>query len=126
MTSHPFIPAAISGYASPAPGTTTTADTSAASFDIERPRWQASKQKQLFDIVLGAQRNGAADMSMRELQAAYERLHSKRIDMSSVSSCCNGLVTAGRLVRATGVRACLVTGRDILPLSVPAKQAGLV
>lgn len=102
-----------------------TADTSAASFDAQRPRWLASKQKALFDLVLGAQRNGAADMSMRELQGAYERLHGKRIDMSSISSCCNGLVAAGRLVRATPVRSCSVTGRDILPLSVPVQQARL-
>ena len=106
--------------------TISTADTSAASFDAERPRWVASKQKALFDLVLGAQRNGAADMSMRELQAAYERLHSKRIELSSVSSCCNGLVTAGRLVRATPIRACSITGRDIFPLSVPLTQARLL
>lgn len=107
--------------------TTTTAHTSAASFDAERPRWQASKQKALFDLVLGAQRSGAAaDMSMRELQAAYERRHGQRIELSSISSCCHGLVAAGRLVRATPVRPCTITGRDILPLSVPAKQARLV
>lgn len=106
--------------------TISTADTSAASFDAERPRWVASKQKALYDLVLGAQRNGAADMSMRELQAAYERLHGKRIDMSSVSSCCNGLVAAGRLARSTPVRSCTVTGRDILPLSVPLTQARLL
>ena len=106
--------------------TISTADTSAASFDAERPRWQASKQKALLDLVLGAQRNGAKDLSMRELQASYELVHGKRIDMSSISSCCNGLVAAGRLVRATPVRSCSITGRDILPLSVPVQQAVLV
>ena len=106
--------------------TISTADTSAASFDAERPRWQASKQKALFDLVLGAQRNGAKDLSMRELQAKYELVHGKRIDMSSISSCCNALVAAKRLVRSTEARECSITGRDILPLSVPALQARLV
>lgn len=106
--------------------TISTADTSAASFDALGARWQASKQKQLFDLVLGAQRNGAVDLSMRELQAKFELATGQRIELSSVSSCCNALVSAGRLVRSGNARPCSITGRDILPLSVPASQGRLV
>lgn len=104
----------------------TTADTRNASFDAIRPLRQESQQRKLYDLVLGAQRNGAGDMSMRELQQAYEQVHGKRIELSTVSSCCNALVAGKWLVRSTPMRQCCITGRDIKPLSVPAQQGRLV
>lgn len=109
-----------------AAGTATTTDTSAASFDALSLRQRDTKQQQLLDLVVGAQRNGRADMSGRELQADYERVHGQRIESASVASCLNGLVAAGRLQRATVMRACSVTGRDILPVFVPVTQARLL
>lgn len=104
----------------------TTADTRNASFDAIRPLKQESKQRKLYDLVLGAQRNGAGDMSMRELQQEYAYAHGIHIELSTVSSCCNAMVAAGWLVRDTPVRECCISGRNIKPLSVPAQQGRLV
>jgi hypothetical protein len=46
--------------------------------------------------------------------------------MSSISSAVNRLVAAQRLQRSEKNRPCLVTGREILPVFAPAKQASLV
>lgn len=78
------------------------------------------------DICIGAQLNGALDLSGREIQARYEFLHGTRIDASTVSSRINSLVAAGRLVRAGECRLCTVTGRNIHPVYVPLKQARLL
>lgn len=80
----------------------------------------------VFDIVLAAQRNGADDLSGKEIQARYELLYGKRIDSGTVSARVNNLVTAKRLERLTFSRACTVTGRDIYPVRVPAAQARLM
>jgi len=80
----------------------------------------------LFDICLAAQRNGADDLSGREIQARYELLYGKRIDSGTVSARVNALVTAKRLVRLTFSRPCSITQRDIYPVRVPATQARLM
>ena len=81
---------------------------------------------QIFDICLAAQRNGAHDLSGKEIQAKYEFVHSKRIESSTVSGRVNDLVTVGRLERRQIARACAITGRDIYPVRVPATQDRLV
>ena len=105
---------------------TTTAHTSAEALNRLTQCKRKRLQDELHDICLAAQRNGADDMSGREIQAAYERLTGKRIDASSISSRINSLVAAGRLVRLDISRACKVTGNNILPVRVPATQARLV
>lgn len=110
----------------PAIAPTTTGETSAASFKSVSAASLKSLNDQLLDLVLGAQRNGCKDLSMRELQQAYELRHAKRIDMSSISGAVNRLVSAKKLVRDAAPRACHVTGRAILPVSVPATQASFL
>lgn len=83
-------------------------------------------QDKIHDICVAARRNGYDDLSGKEIQARYELLYGQRIEASSVASRVNNLVTAGRLERATHVRPCAVTGRDIHPVRVPMKQARLV
>lgn len=80
----------------------------------------------IFDIVLGACRNGAPDLSLREIAAAYHRLHGKPIDVGTVSGRVTQLVTAQRLVREPGSeRLCTLSGKTVHPVTVPAKQARL-
>lgn len=89
-------------------------------------------QDRIHDICIAAQRNGVLDLSGREIQQRYEQQYSieqgrdVRIEMSSVSSRVNALVSAGRLERLEVARACSVTGSNILPVRVPMMQARLV
>lgn len=89
-------------------------------------------QDKIVDICVAAQRNGAQDLSGREIQQLYEQRYSAeqgravRIEMSSVSSRVNALVSAGRLQRLDIPRACSVTGSSILPVRVPMTQTRLV
>ena len=103
-----------------------TADTSRESYSRIAPKVLARRQRDVLDIVLGLQRNGAVDVSRREIQASYERVHGKRIDMSSVASSVHALLAAGRLYSAPKARECSITGKTICPVAVAATQAGLV
>lgn len=100
-------------------------DTSAAARDAFGWRRTARQQAEIFDIVLGAQRNGADDMSLTEIRDAYERLHGRRIDLNRVSARVTDLVAAGRLERRQDTRPCSVSQRPIHPVFVPAHQARL-
>lgn len=110
----------------PHPSLPTTADTSAAAYASQRPRQQAYLHNQLLELVAGARASGQKDMSLRELQQAWERKHNKRVELSTVSSAVSRLVDAERLLRVTDPRACSVTGRECKPVSLPQQQRGLV
>ena len=103
-----------------------TADTSAASYARMAPKTLARRQSEVLDVVVSLQRDGAADVSRREIQVEYELVHGKRIDMSSVASTVHALVSAGRLVSVTKLRECRITGRDICPVYAPLQQASLI
>lgn len=78
----------------------------------------------IYDIVAAAVRNGAIDMSLREIAHTYERIHGKRIDVGTVSARVTNLVTAQRLVRLPNAdRACTLSGKTVSPVTVVAKQA---
>ncbi len=102
-----------------------TLDTSATARRAITNREMAHKQREIYEIVLGCQRNGQPDMSLTEIRDTFERIHSRRIDLNRVSSRVSELVNAGRLVRATGMRSCSITGRSVEPVSVPPVQARL-
>lgn len=101
------------------------AHTSALALDAMGLRALARSNRAIFDICVAAQRNGARDLSLREIQQRYERLYSKRIDVSSVSARVHSLIDAGWLHRRAAPRACSITGRSVLPVFAPEKQARL-
>ena len=106
-----------------------TTSTSHSSAQALAALGNGGKKRQLddiHDICLAAQRNGADDLSGKEIQQRYELLHGKRIESSTVAGRVNDLVAVKRLERLTFVRSCSVTGRDIHPVRVPATQARLV
>lgn len=75
------------------------------------------------DVVVAACRNGAADMSMKEIQHVMRNVHGMSVEMSSISGRVNDLVKAGRLLRdQLHMRTCSISQRDIHPLSAPAQQ----
>lgn len=87
------------------------------------------KRKQLceliVDVVTQAQRKGARDMSMREVQAAINEAYGRWLDVSTISGRVTLLVASGQLLRVTAPRACTVTGATVNALSVPMRQASI-
>lgn len=111
----------------PAPAfATTTTETSATAFKAVRASGIKRLNDDLLELVRGAQLNGCKDLSLRELQQAYELRHSKRIELGTVSGAVCRMVAAGSLVRDTAPRRCHVTGREILPFCAPAKQSAFL
>lgn len=105
---------------------TTTGETSAAAFKTVSAEQLKTLNDKLLDLVLGAQRNGCKDLSLRELQQAYELRYCKRIELGTVSGAVTRLVDAHKLVRDDKPRACNVTGHNVLPFCVPATQASFL
>jgi hypothetical protein len=103
-----------------------TAQTSAQALNALGPRNVKRKLDQIHDICIAAQRNGRGDMSGKEIQHQYEFVHAQRIDASIISARVNDLIAAGRLERCAIARMCLITGREIHPVRVPATQSRLV
>lgn len=103
-----------------------THQTSAQAFSSLGNMVLKTEADKILDICVGAQRNGAHDMSGREIQQRYEFLYGKRIDSGTVSARVNALILAGRLKRSQFSRACSVTGRDIYPVLVLMAQTRLV
>ena len=99
-----------------------THQTSAQAFSSLGNMVLKTEADKILDICVGAQRNGAHDMSGREIQQRYEFLYGRRIDSGTV----NALILAGRLKRSSIARACSVTGRDIYPVLVLMAQTRLV
>lgn len=104
---------------------TAAMDTSAQALQVLGYANMAKQQKEIFDIVLGCQRNGAADMSLTEIRDTYERLHGRRIDLNRVSARVSNLVAGHRLARRVEARPCSVTQRAVHPVYVPVEQARL-
>lgn len=103
-----------------------THQTSAQAFSSLGNMVLKTEADKILDICVGAQRNGAHDMSGREIQQRYEFLYGRRIDSGTVSARVNALILAGRLNRSSIARACSVTGRDIYPMLVLMAQTRLV
>lgn len=108
------------------PGSAAARDTSAEAFYGLSNKFRESLQGRLLAVLAQRHGYGVRDMSMRELREAFFQAHQQWIDMSSISSSCNGLVKAGRLERLSEPRECAITGRDITPLRAVLRQADLV
>ncbi len=102
-----------------------TSSTSAAALASIGNRALAASCTRLLDICIAGQRNGATDFSSREIQSLYETQFSQRIESGTVSARVNELVASGRLVRSLVSRPCVVTGRPIHAVFVPATQVRL-
>lgn len=101
-------------------------DTSSESLRAMAPRKLARQQQEIFDVVLGAQRNGARDCSLAEIREAYEHLYSNRIETGRISARVADMVSAGRLCKREDTRPCSITQRNIHPVYVPEQQARLI
>lgn len=110
---------------SPTPNTHHTEHSSAQALDALGNKGVGKRDSEIFNIVLGANRNGIADLSGREIQQRYEFQTSRRIDTSTISGCISRLVCAKRLER-TPARSCSITGFNIVPVRAVVQQTRLV
>lgn len=82
----------------------------------------AEQQARVYACALALHRAGRRDFSMTEVRDEYERRYGLRIDVGRVSARVADLVSAGRLVRLSEPRTCVVTGYPVQPLAVPHEQ----
>lgn len=98
---------------------------SAAALDDLGVAHLKGQQREVLDIVVAAVRNGARDMTGKEIQARYRALNSgKDIDAGTVSARVNSLIAA-KLLERSERRACFVTGLMVGPVRPVAQQARL-
>ena len=104
-------------------GTRNTSAQALADVGLKGQKFQADA---VLDICIAAQRNGAQDLSLREIARRWELLHGRQIDVGTVSARVSNLIAANRLVRLPGaMRACTISGKTVHPVSVPMKQERL-
>jgi len=98
--------------------------TSAQSLDALGIRGQKQQADKVLDIVIAAQRNGAKDLSLREIAKRWELLHGTPIDVGTVSARVSNLISQHRLVRVEAdARPCSISGKTVQPVCVPTQQA---
>ena len=102
---------------------TPTRVSSAQSLNQLGVRGQKLQADAVLDICIAAQRNGAKDMSLREIAKRWELVHGRQIDVGTVSARVSNLIDQRRLVRVAGdSRACTISGKTVQPVSVPMTQ----
>ena len=94
-----------------------------ANVGLKGQKYQADA---IVDICIAAQRNGAQDLSLREIARRWELLYGRQIDVGTVSARVSNLIDANRLVRLEGTtRSCTISGKTVHPVSVPVTQVRL-
>ena len=90
---------------------------------ISVPKRQSQANDVLLIVTLAC-KAGASDMSGQEIKKAFKAHFDREIDASTVSARVNGLVAAGRLIRATQSRSCSCFPHPtVRPVFVPVTQA---
>ena len=85
-----------------------------------------SQGDKVMDICQAAQRNGALDLTRKEIKFQWELQYGIRVEDSTVARVVNGLVTAERLVVLSCPRQCAITGKTVEALRVPLAQTRLI
>lgn len=101
----------------------TSMDISSDSMAAVGLRELGRQQREILDLVIGAMRNGADDMTRAEIKESYQRVYGKVIESGTVSARVSGLKAAGRLLQREQPRQCRVTGKTKTVVYVPARQA---
>jgi hypothetical protein len=99
-----------------------TLDTQSDSYRAISPKKLAKQQQQILDVVIG----GHGDMSLVEIQRAYEATYDLRIDVARVSARVSNLIAGGQLHRKVDPRPCSITRRMVHPVFPAQKQASFI
>jgi hypothetical protein len=105
-----------------APERVSTLDTQSDSFRAISPKKLAKQQQQILDVVI----SGHGDMSLVEIQRAYEATYNTRIDVARVSARVSNLIAGGQLHRKVDPRPCTITRRPVHPVFPAQKQTSFV
>lgn len=77
-------------------------------------------------VVAAAHARGLRDMSGKEIQDEYNRLHGQFVEMSTLSGRIHSMIESGRLERdELHTRPCRITGQQIAPVKLPVVQVGI-
>jgi hypothetical protein len=78
------------------------------------------------EVVASARSRGLRDMSGKEIQDEYNRLHGHFVEMSTLSGRIHSMIESGRLERdELHTRPCRITGQHIAPVKLPVMQVGI-
>lgn len=101
-------------------------DTQSDSFRAIGAKKLARQQQDILDVVINGCAPMVGDMSLTEIQRAYERTYNTRIDVGRVSARVSNMIAGGQLHRRAEPRPCMVTGRMVHPVFPAQKQASFV
>jgi hypothetical protein len=68
----------------------------------------------------------SGDMSLTEIQRAYEATYNTRIDVGRVSARVSNMIAGGQLHRRADPRPCTITNRPVHPVFPAQKQTSFV
>lgn len=121
-------PAQISGGLTmhPSNAVVTGRDTSAEAFAVLGNETRRRLSERLYESLRHAHQHGVRDMSRRELRDYHNQQTGEWLELSSVASTVNGLLTAGRLEQGPA-RTCSHSPRqrDVVPVRCKAQQSAL-
>lgn len=81
-----------------------------------------TQSDRIYEVVAAHCARRGTDASLNEIKRLYRATHGKDIELSTTSARVNALVAAGRLERLEITRKCSITGRNVHPIRLPAKQ----
>lgn len=96
-------------------------DTQSDSFRAIGAKKLARQQQDILDVIINGCAPMVGDMSLTEIQRAYERTYNTRIDVGRVSARVSNMIAGGQLHRRADPRPCTITQRMVHPV-FPAQQ----
>ncbi len=101
-------------------------DTQSDSFRAIGAKKLARQQQEILDVVINGCAPMVGDMSLTEIQRAYERTYNTRIDVGRVSARVSNMIAGGQLHRRADPRQCTITLRMVHPVFPAQQQASFV
>jgi hypothetical protein len=109
-----------------APERVSSLDTQSDSYRAINPKKLAKQQQEILDVVASGCHPMVGDMSLVEIQRAYEATYNTRIDVARVSARVSNLIAGGQLHRKVDPRPCTITRRMVHPVFPAQKQTSFV
>lgn len=104
-----------------------TQDMQAVPSAAAKPPTLAREKREVFDVLLGNQRNGVKDMTRHEIRAGFMRLHGRTVERGQISAVVAKLLKAGVLEEGSPriCNCCASEGKTLTTVLIPATQVRL-
>lgn len=104
-----------------------TQDMQAVPSAAAKPPTLAREKREVFDVLLGNQRNGVKDMTRHEIRAGFMRLHGRTVERGQISAVVAKLLKAGVLEESSPriCNCCADEGKALTTVLIPATQVRL-